>query len=262
MITRDQMNRIVELKQFPPQKIISLVPSITELLSYLNLENELIGITKFCIYPTYIFKSKERIGGTKNLDIEKIKKLNPDLIIGNKEENVKEQIEELSSLFPVWMSDVNTYLDALDMIKQVGVITDRRKEAEILIQEIQENFHQIEKTEHLIRNKSVLYLIWHQPYIAVGNNTYIHDILHKIGAINALSNKNRYVEITVHDIQQLNPDFILLSSEPFPFKEKHQQELEQILPTAKTILVNGEVFSWYGPKMKYLLEHLLCLSSM
>lgn len=257
MIVKDQMNRVVEIKQYPPKRIISLVPSITELLAYLNLEQELVGITKFCIHPEYVFKSKERIGGTKNLNIEKIKQLNPDLIIGNKEENVKEQIEELSKYSSVWMSDVNTYSDALDMIQRVGEITNRKELSYQLVLEIQEEFDKLKYSSHLLKDKKVLYLIWYQPYMAVGGNTYINDIILKTGAVNALSDKSRYVEISIEDILQMQPDYVLLSSEPFPFKEKHKAELhEKLHSNTKVILVNGEMFSWYGVKMKELPGYL------
>lgn len=257
MIVQDQMNRTVHLKKFPPQRIISLVPSITELIAYLNLEQELVGITKFCIHPQHLLQAKVRIGGTKNLNTDKIKQLHPDLIIGNKEENVKEQIDELSKYFPVWMSDVNTYEDALEMILKIGEITNKQTLSSQLITEIREKFDRLSKIDHILRNKKVLYLIWYNPYMAVGGNTYINSILQKIGAINALNHQNRYVEIGIADMLQLQPDYVLLSSEPFPFKEKHQIELQnQLTNRTKVILVNGEMFSWYGVKMRDLPEYM------
>src|SRR5438045_6010203 len=111
--------------QHPTKKIISLIPSQTELLSYLGLEKEVIGITKFCVHPKEWFTIKTRVGGTKNLNIDLIKNLQPDLIIANKEENVKEQIEELAIDFNIWVTDVNTLKDALGMIKDVGELTNK-----------------------------------------------------------------------------------------------------------------------------------------
>jgi ABC-type Fe3+-hydroxamate transport system substrate-binding protein len=260
MLFTDQLNRKIEIHQYPPKRIISLVPSITELLVELGLENELVGITKFCIHPEKIFRSKEKIGGTKNLNIEKIKHLRPDLIIGNKEENVKEQIEEIARHFPVWMSDVNTYEDAIKMIKEIGQLTDRSEKASHLISEIENEFTKLTCSPHILKNKRVIYLIWYRPYMAVGNNTYIHDILNKIHCINACSNQSRYFEISMDEIKKLSPDYVLLSSEPFPFNEKHKTELESYLPdTCKVLLIDAEVFSWYGTKMKYLPDYLLRL---
>ncbi|GAB4198808.1 MAG: helical backbone metal receptor [Bacteroidia bacterium] len=260
MLFTDQLNRKIEIPQYPPQRIISLVPSITELLAELGLENQLVGITKFCIHPENIFRNKEKIGGTKNLNIEKIKQLNPDLIIGNKEENVKEQIEEISKYFPVWMSDVNTYEDAIKMIKEIGQLTNCSQKASLLISEIENEFAKLSLSSHILKNKRVIYLIWYRPYMAVGNNTYIHDILSKIQCTNACNGKPRYFEITPDEIKQLNPDYVLLSSEPFPFNQKHKAELESHLPdTCKVLLIDAEVFSWYGVKMKYLPDYLLHL---
>lgn len=258
MVFIDQMGKKAEVKNFPPEKIISLVPSITELLVELGLEKNLLGITKFCIHPERVFKSKEKIGGTKNLNIEKIKALNPDIIIGNKEENVKEQIEELAQHFPVWMSDVNTYDDALNMISSVGEITNTSAKALSLIQEIQDNFNKLFSANYLLKNKKVLYLIWYKPFMAVGKNTYIDSILHKIHCENVCENKERYFEISMDEIKQLKPDYILLSSEPFPFKEKHKQEIEkEISGQSKVILADGEMFSWYGYRMKFLPDYVM-----
>lgn len=255
----DQMQRKVELKTFPPKKIISLVPSITELLAYLGLENELIGITKFCVHPENIFKSKEKIGGTKNLNIQKIKQLQPDLIIGNKEENVKSQIEELEKYFPVWMSDVNTYEDALQMIENVGQLTERVEISKQLVTNIQEAFQQLENNQHPLKNKNVIYLIWYQPIMAVGKNTFIDNMLSKVQLNNAIQ-RDRYIELSLEELKSIseNIDYILLSSEPYPFKEKHKAELEQyVSDKTKIVFVDGEVFSWYGVRMKYLPEYLM-----
>lgn len=258
MIFRDQLNREVEIKNSPPKKIVSLVPSITELLAELGLEEQLTGITKFCIHPQSVFKNKVKVGGTKNINIDKIKSLCPDLIIGNKEENVKEQIEELSNYFPVWMSDVNSYKDAIDIIKAIGIITNTKNRANHLIAEIASSFDKINSTDYLLKNKRVLYLIWYRPYIAVGKQTYIDNLLNKINGENAIINQTRYFEITVEEIKPLNPDYVLLSSEPFPFKEKHKMELQNLLGNqTKVLLIDGEVFSWYGVRMKFLPEYLI-----
>jgi ABC-type Fe3+-hydroxamate transport system substrate-binding protein len=252
----DQMGNEIVLKE-KPRRIISLVPSQTELLHYLGLENEVIGITKFCIHPQNWFKTKTRIGGTKTINIEKIKQLKPDLIIGNKEENVQSQIEELQKYFPVWMSDIYSLKDAYRMIECVGNITDKTKEANDLVNAIQQGFDSI-KNKVASQNKLV-YLIWNNPLISVGSNTFINYILNEIGFENAMK-ENRYPALTSEYLKTLNPHFIFLSSEPFPFKEKHIKELQKNLPRAKILLVDGEMFSWYGSRLlhapKYFIELL------
>lgn len=230
----------------PPQKIISLVPSITELLFTLGLEEQTIGITKFCIHPSNWFTTKQKIGGTKNINIQKIIALAPDLIIANKEENVKEQVEELASLFPVYLTDVNSYASALQMILEVGVITNRKKEAKNIAENIEIN---LEKNITCKQKINVAYLIWKDPYMTIGGDTFISNLLEKIGLENVYKNEKRYPHITIEDLQTAQPAVVLLSSEPYPFKEKHLLELKNHFPQTKILLADGEMFSWYGSRM-------------
>ncbi len=246
----DQLNRKVEIN-FPPKRIISLVPSQTELLYDLGLDDEVVGQTIFCIHPHNKHQSKPRIGGTKKLNFDKIAELKPDLIIGNKEENDQLQIEELMKLYPVWMSDIKTLGDALNMIERVGELVNKKDNALKISIEIKNNFTQL--THHLSlltfhSQVKTLYLIWREPYIAVGKNTFIDDMLKRCGFENVV-NEPRYPEITINKLQLLNPELILLSSEPYPFKQKHIDELKTICPNSKVILVDGELFSWYGSRL-------------
>jgi ABC-type Fe3+-hydroxamate transport system substrate-binding protein len=240
----DQMNRKVELLS-TPKRIISIVPSQTELLFDLGLDQEIIGITKFCIHPSDKFKQKLKVGGTKILNINLIKELNPDLIIGNKEENEKNQIEELMQSFPVWMSDIADLDGAMDMIEKVGELTGKFTEAVELIRSINLGFS---KLQIQFKDLKVAYLIWRKPYIIAGKRTFIDDMLQKCGLINAFDTE-RYPEIAVEQLKAATPDVVLLSSEPYPFKEKHIQEFKLLLPSAIIKLVDGELFSWYGSRL-------------
>jgi ABC-type Fe3+-hydroxamate transport system substrate-binding protein len=240
----DQLNHTIELKSYP-KRVISLVPSQSELLWDLGLREELIGITKFCIHPQEMFKSIERVGGTKTLNIEKIRALQPDLIIGNKEENEQSQILELQKEFPVWMSDINNLDDALTMIEKVGVLVNRVEAANVIKNNIQPSFLNLRQL-----NKNGLYFIWREPFMAAGKATFIGDILKRIGFENKLSNEQaRYPELHLDEIKLLNPELIFLSSEPYPFKANHIKELQEILPDTKIIFVDGEMFSWYGSRL-------------
>ena len=234
-----------------PQKIISLVPSITELLSSLDLEKEVIGITKFCVHPKNWFTTKTRIGGTKNINIELIKELQPDLVIANKEENVKEQIEELAKDFTVWVTDVNSLEDALLMINDIGELTYKTNEAEILIKQIETNFYQLQTPPDSYRDYKLqtCYLIWKDPYMTIGGDTFINDMMKYCGLQNIYADKTRYPEITLQELQSANCQLVLLSSEPYPFKQKHVDELQKMLPGKKIILADGEMFSWYGSRL-------------
>lgn len=235
-----------------PKKIISLVPSQTELLAHLGLEAETIGITKFCVHPQSWFNTKEKIGGTKTLHLDKIKQLQPDLIIANKEENVKDQIEQLALQYPVWLTDVNNLQDALQMIEDIGVLTGKAVAASNLSRQIQIRFDDIKPVSKSI---STAYLIWRKPYMTAGGDTFINDMLLRCGFKNIFADKTRYPEINITELQVADPQnpfgckLLLLSSEPYPFKQKHIDELQQQLPHTKIVLVDGEMFSWYGSRL-------------
>ena len=226
-------------------KAISLVPSITETLYSLGLNEEVVGITKFCVHPQDWFRTKERIGGTKNIHIQKIRELQPDLIIANKEENVKEQVEELANDFEVLLTDVNNFEEALQMLRAVGNAVSKGFEADQLIAGIERKFSKINPAEQ----KTAAYLIWENPYMTVGGDTFIHEMMKKAGFENIFADTNRYPETQINELKELKPEYLLLSSEPYPFKQKHSDELQQQLPGTKVILVDGEMFSWYGSRM-------------
>lgn len=238
----DQMQRTVEITS-TVSRIVSLVPSQTELLVDLGLREKLVGITKFCVHPAGLKKEIQLIGGTKNVRIDLVRSLDPDLVIGNKEENNQADIEALETILPTWMSDIFNLEDALEMIRKVGEITGTTKRAEEIVSEIKTNFLQLEGLKN--SGKSVLYLIWKNPYIAVGPNTFIDSMLHTLGFKNAM-NDERYPEVKMEEV---NPDLIFLSSEPFPFKEKHIEELQDQFPESQVVLVDGEYFSWYGSRL-------------
>ncbi len=236
------MQRTVEITS-TVSRIISLVPSQTELLVDLGLREKLVGITKFCVHPKGLKKEVQLIGGTKNVKIDLVRSLNPDLVIGNKEENNQADIEALEEILPTWMSDIFNLEDALEMIGRVGEITGTTEKAEEIISTIRMNFSRLEK--HKSSGKSVLYLIWKNPYIAAGPNTFIDAMLTTLGFQNAMQTE-RYPEV---EMTGLNPDLIFLSSEPYPFKEKHIAELQNQFPESKVVLVDGEYFSWYGSRL-------------
>jgi len=222
-------------------KVISLVPSITEALFDLGLtENEIIGRTKFCIHPEEKVKNIEIIGGTKNLNIEKIRSLKPDLILANKEENVKEQVESLQEDFKVIVDHTETIEDNYYLVKNLGFLFNKEEKAQAFNLKVYEVLDQAKLKSPV----KTAYLIWKNPYMTVGSDTFIHHILSEIGFENIFKNQTRYPEIEVKDLAKA--DVIMLSSEPFPFKEKHIAELREIYPDKKIMIVDGEAFSWYG----------------
>jgi ABC-type Fe3+-hydroxamate transport system substrate-binding protein len=240
----DQTGEQITLNE-KPQRIISVVPSQSELLWDLGLRNELAGITKFCIHPNEMFTGITRVGGTKKLDIEKIRAIKPDLIIGNKEENQKEQIELLRGEFNVWMSDIYTFDDALEMMNGIGRITGKQEEAKKITAGIK-NF--LPEIAGMFNDESVLYFIWKEPWMLAAKKTFIDHVLTRIGFTNAAHKFTRYPELDENSLRNLNPDYCFLSSEPYPFKEKHFDEISSLLPKTKVMIVDGEMFSWYGSR--------------
>ncbi|OAD43445.1 ABC transporter substrate-binding protein [Polaribacter atrinae] len=249
MQVQDQIGRMLELEK-TPKRIVCLVPSLTELLVDLGLEDSIVGVTKFCIHPNYIRQTKTVVGGTKSIHIDKIKALQPDIILCNKEENTKEIVQTCEKIAPTHVSDIFTIDDNLALIKQYGKLFSIESNALKMIAEISlklTDFKQFIKNKE---TKKVVYFIWKDPWMAVGNTTFINHLLELNKFDNIYQHKERYPEIDLKEMK-LNTqlDFILLSSEPFPFKEEHILEIENFTPKAKAILVDGEMFSWTGSRL-------------
>ncbi|MDR7131103.1 ABC-type Fe3+-hydroxamate transport system substrate-binding protein [Algoriphagus sp. 4150] len=238
----DQLNRTIFVTA-QPQRIISLVPSQTELLIDLGLEERIVGVTKFCVHPQGLKKRKAIVGGTKNYRFDVIESLKPDLIIGNKEENEQTGIEELMEKYPVWMSDIYTLKDSLEMIGYFGEMLSVQAKAEAIINQLKTDF-----ALPLCRKGTSVYLIWKDPIMVAGAETFINKMLDFAGFENLIRTP-RYPQISEEVLVDLNPEYLLLSSEPFPFKETHRQYFQSFLPNAKVILVDGEIFSWYGNRL-------------
>jgi ABC-type Fe3+-hydroxamate transport system substrate-binding protein len=227
----------------PAKRIVSLVPSQTELLYDLGLNAEVVGITKFCVHPPEWRTLKTIVGGTKNVDHKVVDSLRPDLIIANKEENTREDVELLMMKYRVWVSDVATIEDAYKMMKSVGELTGTN--ALIVTGEIQKALSSLPSFE----KRRALYLIWKKPWMTVGKDTFIHSMMSVAGLENVVKGE-RYPKLTDEEIRLLDPEVVLLSSEPYPFKDQHVEEFKKILPAAKVMLVDGEMFSWYGSRMR------------
>lgn len=230
----------------PPRRIVSLVPSQTELLFDLGLHSEVVGITKFCIHPDQWFRSKTRVGGTRQLNLSVIRRLKPDFIIANKEENVKEQVEKLAAHYPVYTSDVNDLDSACEMIQQVGALVQREQRAQQIVEKVRNDFSLLPPKP---RFRNACYLIWREPYMTIGGDTFIHDMLRRAGFENMYGNETRYPEISMKQLLNDKPAYLLLSSEPYPFREKHVSEFHLLLPLTRIMLVDGEMFSWYGSRL-------------
>jgi ABC-type Fe3+-hydroxamate transport system substrate-binding protein len=254
----DQIGEKVALSD-SPERIISLVPSQTELLYDLGLNQQVIGITKFCFHPAAWHRQKVKIGGTKKISHQLIKNLLPDLIIANKEENTKEDILTLREFCPVYTSDIQTLDQAYRMMGDIGALTNRIKQAERLTQSIQEQFSRLKPS---LKDLRAAYLIWKNPYMAAGNATFIHHILELTGMKNVFEHLPRYPQVPIEVLQLSAPDVILLSSEPYPFSDKHISDFRLCFPDTKIVLVNGEMFSWYGSRLQFTGQYLAHLADI
>ncbi|WP_019152973.1 ABC transporter substrate-binding protein [Robertmurraya massiliosenegalensis] len=236
---------------FPPQRIVSICPGITETLYELGLEKEIVGRTRYCIFPEDKVAHATIVGGTKDIDIEIVKSLNPDVIIAEKEENTKEMVALLARSYPVFVAEVQSIQDSYRMIEDMGNITNFESNAKNLINAIKNEFNTIPK----VNGKRAAYVIWRNPYMVVGSNTYINSVMEAMGFENPFStSKNRYPSVTKEELQESQLDYIFLATEPFHFKEKHKKEFQEFIPNVPPMIVDGEMF-WYGAKMKVAAEY-------
>ncbi|NGP89151.1 helical backbone metal receptor [Fodinibius halophilus] len=233
-------------------RIISLVPSLTELIIDLGLQQNLVGRTRFCVHPSEQVESIPIVGGTKNPRIDKIYDTDPDYIIANKEENRPEDIKQLMDDFEVIVTDIETIEDALITIHNLGETFEVSDTADELISDIQQRLEE-RPDEPALRTA---YMIWKDPWMSIGHDTYIHDVMDHYNLSNVFNNESRYPTFELDELKTYNPDLVLLSSEPYPFKEKHISMVEEVCPAARVLLVEGEWFSWYGSHMKHAFGRL------
>ncbi len=255
---KDQLNRALFVDS-NPMRIVSLVPSLTELLVDLGLEDKIVGITKFCIHPTHLKKSKTIVGGTKDIQYKKVEALNPDIIICNKEENTLEMISKLEKKFSVYVSDVATIENMYTLILNLGQLLNCSVSANQLIKSIKYKLNDFKNHIKLQSRKRVAYFIWTKPWMVVGGNTFINTMLTLNNFENIFeSSPDKYFEVYIEYLTNFNPELrpeiILLPSEPFPFKNKHMQELKKYID-CQFIFVDGEMFSWYGSRLLYAFDY-------
>ncbi|WP_173021607.1 helical backbone metal receptor [Lewinella sp. W8] len=231
-----------------PERIVSLVPSITELLCDLGLADRIVGCTKFCVYPRHLRSRQKNIGGTKNPRLEKISDLEPDIILANKEENRREDVDRLRDVAPVWVSDVPSLEAGEDLIRSLAELFNAGDLGDSIIRANRASLAE----QKLPQRKSALYLIWREPFMGAGRDTFIHDVMNRLGFDNVLANRTRYPEVETRELEDLAPQLILLSSEPYPFTNAHLEDMQKLFPFAEIRLVNGEYFSWYGSRIGHL----------
>ncbi len=258
MQVTDHLGRSVELTQYPPQRIVSLCPSQTELLFALGAGHTVVGATQWCIHPSPEIDSVVKVGGTKKVNYKKLEALKPDLILCEKEENTPDMVNTLLQNFPVFITNVESVTDACRMIEDIGLLVNRKPEAQQLMKTILAGFKSLPRPARAYRTA---YLIWREPWMAAGPTTYINDVLSHCGLTNVFTNEgdaypHRYPALGLEELKERETELVLLSSEPYAFTDEHITEVQRELPNAKIILVDGEMFSWYGSRMQHAVSYL------
>ncbi|TBN06754.1 cobalamin-binding protein [Hyunsoonleella flava] len=257
---KDQLQRVIRFED-TPKRIVSLVPSQTELLCDLGLEGYIVGVTKFCVHPQHIKTKTTIVGGTKQINTAKIKPLQPDIILCNKEENNKAIVDECEQICNVHISDIFDLEDSYELIRHYGILFQKENKAEEIISEIRKEAKDFKLYIENKPNLKSVYFIWRNPWTVAANSTFINYMMQLNKFENIYKNKKRYPEIELKE--ENNAELVMLSSEPFPFKASHKKEIKKFYPKAEILLVDGEMFSWYGSRLikafryfKWLREHL------
>lgn len=241
---------MVEFTQYPekttlkfddcPQRIVSLVPSVTETLIELGVMP--VGRSSFCIEPKDIVDSIVRVGGTKTPNHHRIQNLQPDLVITNFEENTKEDVQKLQSEgLSVWVTYPDSVQSMLSLLEELAQLSEKKQQCESIIQ----MYKDLLEKKFPTSNKTVLTFIWKDPWMVVGTHTYTHDLIEFSGAKNACTEK-RYPTLTEHEIVDLSPDIILLPSEPYAFLDEHVAYWKEKIPSADVLKFSGEDLFWSG----------------
>lgn len=253
MIIYDQIGNVHHFGT-APKRIVSLVPSQTELLCDLGLEDKIVGITKFCVHPYRLKSIKMIVGGTKKVNYEKVAALQPDIIIANKEENTLEIVTELQKISQVWVTDIITVEDNFRMISDFGQLFNCRTESQKWNDKIRFALNDFQKFIADKPMRKAAYFIWKNPYMAAGSDNFINEML-KLNRFTNIYDGNprvagRYPEVIIQKMRiQGDPEIVFLSSEPYPFKDEDAFEIGRHTHHAKVVFVDGEMFSWYGSRL-------------
>lgn len=226
-------------------RIVSLVPSITELVCELGLVDQLVGRTGFCIHPKDALKNVPKVGGTKSVNLKKIRELAPTHVIVNVDENRKETADAVAQIVPnVIVTHPLGPLDNLALYRQIGKAFGKEREAEMLCERFDVALRAVQSKN--FERRKVLYLIWKDPWMTVSRDTYVSRTLQLFGMYTVPEQaEKRYPELKNLDLP--GAGLVLLSSEPYRFREKHRTELQASLHKP-VHLIDGEMTSWYGPR--------------
>ncbi|MBI1737609.1 MAG: cobalamin-binding protein [Candidatus Rokubacteria bacterium] len=247
----------------PPRRIVCLIPSTTELLCHLGVADAIVGISAYCVEPRDVVRTKRKVGGEKNPDLDAIRALAPDLVIANKEENVREHVETLRGWgLPVWVTYPRTVTDTIALVREIGAVTGTAARADALAAELEIRREEVRAVVAGRPPARVFYPIWRDPYMTVNRDTYIHDVLSAVGAENVFGDAaGRYPAITLDAMAERAPDVIVLPDEPFRFRRAHLKDFEPYrdvpaVRDGRIHLMDGKLFCWHGPRLGEALRTL------
>lgn len=233
-------------------RLVSLCPSLTELVFDLGAGDSLVGRTKFCVHPADRVGAVEKVGGTKNPKIDRIIELAPDLVLMNDEENRKQDAEALTAAgLRVHSAMPRTAAETAAMVRSIGIALGRSREAEPIAADIERRADRVKR--EAARHPTVRYacLIWPEPLMTLNDDTFIAGLLSLAGGMNVFGARHdRYPTVTAAELHDADPLLVLLPNEPFPFQAKHADEISSLsrLPRERFRLVDGELLSWHGSR--------------
>jgi ABC-type Fe3+-hydroxamate transport system substrate-binding protein len=256
----DDTGRSISLAA-PPQRVVSLVPSLTELVCSLGGASRLVGVTRYCTEPASVVAGLPKVGGTKTPSLQQVVELHPDLVLMNEEENKREDFQVLTKAgLTIFVSYPRTVDAAASGIERLGNALDADAEAGAMAAQIRSAAAAIPQ-----RAVRVFCPIWRKPWMSFNRDTFAHDLLRCAGAANLCADRSdRYPVVELQDISQADPEVILLPDEPYPFAERHRAALEPLAQTSAwraghVFFTDGKALSWYGPRTAAALRDLRAL---
>ena len=233
-------------------RLVSLCPSLTELVFDLGLGDSLVGRTKFCVHPEGLVERVETVGGTKNPKVARVVELAPDLVLMNEEENRREDAEALAAAGVACHTSMpRTAAETAAMVRSIGAAVGRGERAEEIASDIERRAARVRRAAAPRARVRYAYLIWREPLMAAGAATFVDGLLALAGGENVLADRaERYPAVSEAELAAAHPDAVLLSTEPFPFADRHAAELAERTGIARERfhIVDGELLSWHGSR--------------
>ena len=246
-----------------PRRIVSLVPSITEILFALGVGDAVAGCTIYCTHPPEGVAAKARVGGEKNPALEAIRALGADLVIANVEENLREHVLALRGWgIPVYVTYPRTVADGVRLVRELGAVTGAAERGTAIADALEADLARALAARGSGARARVFCPIWRRPYMAVGGDTYANDMLSVCGGDNVFAGAaRRYPTVTLEDVAAAAPDVILLPDEPYRFRRVHVEDFAPFpdmpaVARGKIHLVDGKLLTWYGPRIGAALREL------